>query len=645
MEGQGKRLLLAVVLALGIVILWNVVFPPDKPKPKPKLDDEVAETKKIDSPLGTVRGEAQPPLAELTGDPEIETLSYPNVVVQFSDRDATLVSWKLTDGKYARDWSKGEMIPRDEDGRTHGSFAVNFYDSDHVLPKGARWTRSDRFGDAALGGDEIAYRYETDDLVVEKRFRIHAARYLVELDVRYGIKPDPSGNKRKAAQQLGISVIGQQHPAAPKGGGMGRTTRETRAACHLNGDVRQVAAPRLLEEASERGGSVRWAGFNHPYLFWAVAPDPQVREASACHMYTLPGVPGGMQVDLVFGKELPESGMSPLATRVVSFIGPKHLAALEDAGDVAGFSPAFDDSVDMGWFSFIAKPLLWLLTWFYGFIGNWGVAIILLTVLVKLATLYWTTKSMRSMRGMAALKPKIEELQAKYKDDRQRLQQEMMGMYKAHGVNPLSGCLPLLLQMPIWLALYRMLSSVGELYLAPFIPGWIDDLTSTDPYYILPILVTGMMFAQSRINPTTLDSMQQKMLVYGMPLIFGVMSFFFPSGLSVYILTNSTLSFLHTLYLKKFDKGAKPAPVVAAKPAAGSARAAAKKDEGKAVKRPPPPVVDVEAEEVERVEDADDGGDDAAPSERAPAPARATPGQTQAQRKGNAPRRKKKRKH
>src|SRR5207253_2637407 len=143
-------------------------------------------------------------------------------------------------------------------------------------------------------------------------------------------------------------------------------------------------------------------------------------------------------------------------------------------------------------------------------VGNWGIAIILLTIVVKLVTLYWTTQSMRSMKEAASLAPQIKALQAKYPDDKQRQQAEQMALYKEHGVNPVAGCLPMLLQMPIWIALYRMLANAGELYLQPFIPGWISDLTTSDPYYVLPIVLVVTMFIQARLTPQSVDSKQQK---------------------------------------------------------------------------------------------------------------------------------------
>jgi YidC/Oxa1 family membrane protein insertase len=171
-----------------------------------------------------------------------------------------------------------------------------------------------------------------------------------------------------------------------------------------------------------------------------------------------------------------------------------------------------------------------------------------------LAFVYWTTQSMRSMKEAASLAPQLKTLQAKYPDDKQRQQAEQMALYKEHGVNPVAGCLPMLLQMPIWIALYRMLANAGELYLQPFIPGWISDLTASDPYYILPGALFISMFLQARLQPASVDSAQQKILQYGMPIMFGVMGLFFPSGLTLYMFTNNVLSALHSIYMNKFDK-------------------------------------------------------------------------------------------
>jgi YidC/Oxa1 family membrane protein insertase len=253
--------------------------------------------------------------------------------------------------------------------------------------------------------------------------------------------------------------------------------------------------------------------------------------------------------------------------------------------------------------------------------------------LVKGLTLYWTTKSMRSMKAMAALAPQLKGLQEKYKDDKQRIQAETMALYKQNNVNPIAGCLPILLQMPIWIALYRMLSSTGELYQQPFIPGWIDDLTMTDPYHVLPVVLVITMFMQARLTPATGDSRQQKFLQYGMPLMFGVMSFFFPAGLTLYIFTNTCLSALHSIYMNKFDKKSMAIAEQLKKNKAAAEAAAAKsaapangaggqgKKNGKPAQKP---IIDVEAVEQTADDDAEEGATASSPGS-ASSPARQRP--------------------
>jgi YidC/Oxa1 family membrane protein insertase len=214
---------------------------------------------------------------------------------------------------------------------------------------------------------------------------------------------------------------------------------------------------------------------------------------------------------------------------------------------------------------------------------------------------------MRSMKQMAALAPQLKALQTKYGDDKQRQQAETMALYKQHGVNPVAGCLPMLLQMPVWIALYRMLASAGELYLQPFIPGWINDLTATDPYYVLPAVLFISMFLQARLQPATADSAQQKFLQYGMPIMFGVLSLFFPSGLTLYMFTNNVLSALHSIYMNKFDKQslAIAAQLKKSQEAAAAGGKASVSGKAGASARP---VIDAKA--TETVDDGADDGDE-----------------------------------
>ena len=249
----------------------------------------------------------------------------------------------------------------------------------------------------------------------------------------------------------------------------------------------------------------------------------------------------------------PDTDLAPGASfkqRVRIYAGPKQWVLLEQVkGGKGGDSRSamLTNSVDFGWFSFLCHPMLWLLKNFYPVLGNYGIAIIFLTIIIKLLLLPLTQKSMASMGEMSKLKPMMEDLKKKYGEDKQKLNEEMMKMYKVHKVNPMGGCLPMLLQMPIWIALYRMLYSSVELYQAPFIPGWLDDLSYRDPYFIMPVVLGAAMFLQQKLSPTSADSQQAKMMMYMMPAFFTFIMLYLPSGLVLYIFVNSVLSIAHQL--------------------------------------------------------------------------------------------------
>jgi len=235
------------------------------------------------------------------------------------------------------------------------------------------------------------------------------------------------------------------------------------------------------------------------------------------------------------------------------YLGPKDIDRLREPG------VGLEDSIDFWIVGFISKPMLYLLRWFYSLIPHWAFAIVMLTILVKLALLYWTQKSFAQMQRMAQLKPMMDELKTRYGKDKERLNQEMMGLYKREKVSPLGGCLPMLLQMPIWIALYRTIYSSVDLYQAP-LGGWITDLSAPDPYFVMPLILGASMFVQQRLTPTTMDSAQAKMMQYIMPIMFTVFMLFLPSGLNLYILINTLLTMLQQWYLRRSHNVAKPKP-------------------------------------------------------------------------------------
>jgi YidC/Oxa1 family membrane protein insertase len=218
-------------------------------------------------------------------------------------------------------------------------------------------------------------------------------------------------------------------------------------------------------------------------------------------------------------------------------------------GDLKAAAPGLEYAVDYGWLTVIAKPLFWLLSNIYNYVGNWGIAIILLTVIIKAVFFKLSAASYRSMAQMRELAPRMQSMKEKFGGDKQKMQQAMMEMYKKEKINPLGGCLPILVQIPVFIALYWVLLGSVELRHAPFF-GWIQDLSATDPYYVLPILMGATMIFQTYLNPAPTDPIQAKVMKI-MPVVFSIFFFFFPAGLVLYWLVNNILSIAQQWYINK----------------------------------------------------------------------------------------------
>lgn len=237
------------------------------------------------------------------------------------------------------------------------------------------------------------------------------------------------------------------------------------------------------------------------------------------------------------GVIVPAGSIAPGAAGSVTvplYAGPEEQEKLEK------LAPGLDLTIDYGWLTIIAVPLFWLLSWLHQWVGNWGIAIILLTVIIKLLFYPLSAASYRSMAKMRVLAPKLQKLKDHYGDDRQRLQQAMMDLYKTEKINPLGGCMPIVVQIPVFIALYWVLLASVELRQAPFML-WIDDLAAPDPWFILPILMAATMWIQTLLNPEPPDPVQAKVMKI-MPIVFSVFFFFFPAGLVLYWLVNNVLS-------------------------------------------------------------------------------------------------------
>lgn len=253
---------------------------------------------------------------------------------------------------------------------------------------------------------------------------------------------------------------------------------------------------------------------------------------------------------------------------IVYFDGAQNITFSGYVGDknyqiLKSINPILTNAVEYGWFTFAAKPLFALLSWLHGIFGNWGWAIIGLTAVIRIVLYPLTYKGMVSMQKMKNLAPKMKELKEKYKGDPQRLNQATMDMYKKNGANPLGGCLPMILQIPVFFAIYRVLLNAVELQGAPWIL-WINDLSRMDNYYIMPLLMGASMFLQQRMTPNNFtDPMQEKIMKY-LPVIFTFFFITFPSGLVLYWFVNNLFSIAQQFIVNQQFKNAKDAAVVVA---------------------------------------------------------------------------------
>jgi YidC/Oxa1 family membrane protein insertase len=284
-------------------------------------------------------------------------------------------------------------------------------------------------------------------------------------------------------------------------------------------------ADRALDESVQGG----WAAMIQHYFAAAVVPAAE--EVNYYYSIAL------ADARYVLGVMTPQQATPAGATTTYAmqlYVGPKDQQRMEK------LAPYLDRTVDYGWLWFIAMPLFWVLKWIHGVLGNWGFSIIALTILIKLAFFQLSAASYKSMARMRKLQPRITQLRERYAGDKARMNQAMMELYKTEKINPLGGCLPILVQIPVFISLYWVLLESVELRQAPFLL-WIQDLSEHDPLFVLPLLMGASMFVQQKLNPAPPDPIQAKVMMM-LPIVFTFLFLFFPSGLVLYWLVNNLLS-------------------------------------------------------------------------------------------------------
>ncbi len=399
-----------------------------------------------------------------------------------------------------------------------------------------------------LEGDtlQVALTFQQEGVaLITKTFNFRRGDYLIDVNTRV----DNQGSTPWQGAMYGqIQRDGSTDPGIQGSTGFGLPTFLGVAYWDQDKPYNKVKLADVGSHALNKDIPGGWLAMIQHYFMSAWIPDQ-----SATHHYSTRSVPGSDRYIISFTTAA--INLAPGASHEFAakfYAGPKiqkKLAAiLPDKG--------LDLAIDYGPLFFISKLLFWLLSFFHGLTANWGVSIILLTFVVKLVFLYPSAISYRSMAKMRKVQPLIASMKEQYGDDRQKMSMEMMNLYRKEKINPLGGCLPILIQMPVFLALYWALLESVELRQAPFYL-WIKDLSVMDPWFVLPLIMGGTMFIQQMLNPAPPDPMQARVMKF-MPVIFTVMFLFFPAGLVLYWVTNNTLSILQQwLITRQIEAGDK----------------------------------------------------------------------------------------
>ena len=284
-----------------------------------------------------------------------------------------------------------------------------------------------------------------------------------------------------------------------------------------------------------------WAAMIQHYFFAAWIPNDDEK-----HTYSTKSSRGKYLLTTVNPSSRIAAGTTASLGKNQLYIGPKEHVRLEL------LAPGLDKTVDYGWLFIVAKPVAIFLHWIYSFIGNWALSIVVLTLIIKLAFYKLSEKSFRSMAGMKKLAPRLQKIKETYKDDKQKIGKKTMELYKTEKINPAAGCLPILVQIPVFISIYWVLIEMVELRQTPFL--YLPDLSMKDPYFILPLIMGASMWFQQRLNPPPADPIQAKIMMM-LPVVFTVFFLWFPSGLVLYWVTNNVLSITQQVYINKKING------------------------------------------------------------------------------------------
>lgn len=531
------RGILAVALSVGVLILWyTVIAPPRPPAPSAPASATTAAELPQNTPTTEKKVEMIPSSGKAdnaysTFEPSKERIQGKEVRIENGLVRITLD----TMGGIVKSWELKEFTRKEEgDDRAFVSVVDAEGTALDLQFRGANFKVPFPIPFEVAGQESgiVDFRWRSPEVTVWKRLRLDPNNYQVRMEIEVenrkretiGFIPAVEWTKKPSEEspQMGVLFFKTPpdiwHPAYYKEGSFKSSQAE------------KVQGTKIIQ------GDIGWIGAESRYFLGSVVPVGKGGESlEEGRLLLADGKP------ILFSRlVMPQFQVLPGESWVQKFNvygGPKKLKRLKAVG------PGFEKAIGYGWTSIIAIPLLHLLQFFYSLVHNYGIAIILLTVLIKLLLNPINRKSLKSMKAMQELQPKIKELKKKYGSDKQQMNMQMMQLFKAHKVNPAGGCLPMLLQFPIYIALYKVFWGAVELYHAPFF-WFYKDLSAPDPYLIMPVLLGIAMVFQQKMTPNPSADPTQKKIMMIMPLMFCVIMVFLPMGLCLYIFVNTGMTVL-----------------------------------------------------------------------------------------------------
>lgn len=553
MDDQGKRLILALVISFAFLFVYQRYILPPAPVAVEEVAGETtpAIVEEI-SPAPQAENAPYEPLKPIAAtDEKIINISTPLYQARLSNRGGVISSFQLV--RYRQDLKDPDTFVE----------MVRVVEEGGLLPMAAEFIAAGGplgFAQAlfqvegtdltleAGQSDKIVFRYRTaEGLEMTKTLTFFADTYNVECLIKLHNRSDQILRGRTTL----VWAPGLEPPTGGKKSSMFSASRYGYQGAlyqEISGRPDKIKSKKL-EGQRNFEGPFTWIASEDMYFVAALMPSDETMGALARK-----GSGDRVEIGLFTQVQVPPGSTASMAA--AAYIGPKEMSSLRTV------SESLIKTIELGIFGFIAKPILDMLNFFNKFVGNYGLSIIIVSALIKIVFIPFSTISHKSMKKMSKLQPQINALRDRYKKDKDKLNQEIMKLYQENKVNPASGCLPILVQIPVFFALYRALLGAIELRHAPFY-FWITDLSAKDPLYITPIFMGATMVLQQKMTPATGDPRQAKMMMF-MPVVFTALFLSFPSGLVVYWTVNNVLTVAHQYWMNRSMKLEEAAAAAAA---------------------------------------------------------------------------------